>query len=347
MKRKLLTLLPFMTLPFLNGCGSSLGATSLTYGTYKDDEAVQLSNAEFTTHIENKENFLMAIYPKDSSCSCWSNFSRVINDVVTNKHLLIYKYYAQEVEDNALMKKMGGFNNRLDAPTFYIIQNKQIAKYYNYSNSTSFFKDSVAFYNEISQHIKLPHIYYLDEEGLDEKILEDRSVIYFARNKCSDCNYVTPNTLMPYFDALEGEKRNLYLFDLQSYRDENMEIYQTIKDKYLLSTVFNETYGFGEGVVPTFQVYEKGELKDMCVYVNDGELTYSESEGCYYATSGYYVESRLNHFHYLDNVEVKDLSKVKIPASHTIAYENSHYWDITYSSQYYDPILKGFLNTYL
>ena len=134
---------------------------------------------------------------------------------------------------------------------------------------------------------------------------------------------------------------------MQEYRDGDEETYQEIKDKYLLSTTTNPELGFEQGVVPTFQVYEKGVLKDMSVYVNEGTLTYSEADGCYYASNAYYNETRNSKLHYLDNVEVKDLTKVKIAKEEVIEYKNNYYWDISYSSQYYDPILKGFLDKYL
>ena len=76
-------------------------------------------------------------------------------------------------------------------------------------------------------------------------------------------------------------------------------------------------------------------------------LTYSESDNCYYAVNSYYNETRLSRFHYLDNVLQKDLTKVHINTEEVITYENSHYWDITHASSYYDPLLTGFLDTYL
>ena len=147
--KKLFLFLPLLITPFLGACEGKAESTFLTFGTLKDSEAIQLTSSEFSTHVENNENFLLAIYPRDSTCSCWRNFSSVINEAVKEDHLLIYKYCAEDVSDNQVMKEIGGFNDRLDAPTFYIIKEKQIAKYYNYSSKTDFFKTRDGFISEL------------------------------------------------------------------------------------------------------------------------------------------------------------------------------------------------------
>lgn len=354
--KKLTLLLPLFLLSSLSGCSKDTGPTLLTYGTYKDEKGVQLTSAEFTTRFNANENFLLAIYPKDSSCQCWNTFSYIINDVVKNEHLLIYQFYAQDVASNTEMKELGGFYDDLNAPSFYIIKEKKIAKSYRYSNNAPFFKTKEKFLEEVDAKVKRPKMYQISSEQLDAKIAAQESFsVFYARNKCSDCNYVTPNFLIPYFTS-NYEKNNLYVFDIQDYYpsdkdapdyEEKKQAYQDLKDKYLLSEKNNPTLGFGNGVVPSFQYYEAGVFKDMSVYVNDGALTYSDSDGCYYATGSYYNEARINNLHYLDNVEIKDLTKVRINENEVEKYENVSLWDISSSSHYHNLILKGFLDKYL
>ena len=339
-------LLPLFIAPILTGCQDKSSPTQLTFGTLIDEEAVQLTSAEFSTHFENSENFLLAIYPKDSTCACWRTFSSVINEAVTKDNLLVYKYYAQDVELNPIMKEIGGFNNRLDAPTFYIIKEKKIARYYNFSSSATFFKNHDDFIGELYNHIKRPKMFYIDDEDILEKRTNGESFsVFYARNACSDCNFVIPHTLVPYFDNSSREIKPLYIFDMQPWY--GTESYQTLKDTMLLSEEANPTYGFGKGVVPSFHYYEQGALKDACIYANDGALTYSETDNCYYAANSYYNEVRLANLYYLDNVLEKDITKVHISSDQVITYENSHYWDITHASSYYDPILKAFLDKYI
>ena len=342
--KKFSFILPLLVVPFLASCEGTEGKTQLTYGTYMHEEAVQLSSSEFSTHFNNEENFLMAIYPKGSTCFCWKYFSQVINQTVKDEHLLIYKFYANDVNDNVDMQEVGGFNNRMNAPTFYIINNKKIAKYYNYSDATDFFKKKDAFLEEISSHIKKPKMLYLSKEQLEAKLeAKDTFSVFYARNECSDCNYVIPHTLVPYFDSLEKEANDLYIFDLQLYY--RTEDYQAIKDEFELSADANSIYGFEKGVVPTFHHYEEGIIDDACVYANDGALTLDN--GVYHPTNSYYSASRLDHLHYLANVQVSILTTVDILEEDTITYENSHYWKISSASSYYDPILRAFLDAYL
>ena len=134
------------------------------------EEAVQLSSSEFSTHFNNEENFLMVIYPKDSTCFCWKYFSEVINQTVKDEHLLIYKFYANDVDDNVDMKEVGGFNNRMNAPTFYVINNKRIAKYYNYSSSGDLFKKKEGFLDEVKKNIKLLHKQFQEHSHLIQSL---------------------------------------------------------------------------------------------------------------------------------------------------------------------------------
>ena len=343
--KKFALFLPLIVIPMLSGCCNRDTPTYLTYGTYKDTEAVQLSSSDFTTRVSAGENFLMAIYPKDSDCFCWKHFSNVINEVVQKDHLLIYKFYAEDVDSNQTMKDMGGFYNESGEPTFYIIRDKEIAKSYKYSD-TDFYNTRDGFLKEIQKLIVKPKMYFISETQLDEKIARNDSFpIYYSRYKCSDCNYVTPNTLMPYFGAHKDDKGDIYVLDLQSYRDEDPTRYQELKDKYLLSTANNPELGFEEGVFPTFQYYRDGSLYDMCVYFNEGPLT--AGDGCYYASNAYYNETRISKLHYLGNVETKDLTKVRISPSDVTENGGKYYWNKNSSSSYYDPILRGFLDTYL
>ena len=131
---------------------------------------------------------------------------------------------------------------------------------------------------------------------------------------------------------------------MQSYY--GTDAYQPLKDELGLSEAGNEVYGYGKGVVPSFHYIDKGEIKDACIYANDGALS-ERGDGNYQSLETYYTEDRLDNLHYLDNVGIKDITTVSIPEEATIKYENSRYWDITYSSSYYDSFLASFLNIYL
>lgn len=340
--KKGLILFPLLITPLLTGCNFSNEITQLSYGTYIEDKIIHLTSAEISTKISSEENFLLALHSRDHVCSCWNHFSYVLNDAVVDYHLKIYDYYVEEIDESEELKNAGSFYRREDAPTFYVIKNKKIAAKFNYSERNTMFTTLDGFMDQVNKNCKLPKMYFINQEQLDQKTLEEDFVIYYMRSLCGDCNYTAPNMLVPYFEKHQ-DKKNMYVFDLQELRDTDMEAYQFFKDKYLLSELNNPELGFEGGVVPTFHVYKNTELIDSAICFNEGPLTFNEADNCYYATGAYYNETRLPYFSYLDNVQDKDLTKVKIPSENT----NRGYWKKEESSKYYTPLLESFLEKYL
>ena len=340
--KKGLILLPLLIAPLLTGCKFDVEITQLTYGTYSDSGVVHLTSGEISTKISSEENFLLALHSKTHTCICWNHFKYVLDDAVNQNHLKIYDYYVEEIDESTELKDAGSFYRREDAPTFYVIKNKKIASSFNYSERNPMFSTLDGFMDIVNKYCKLPKMYFINQEILDEKILNESFVVYYARSLCGDCNYATPKMLLPYFEKHQ-DKKDLYVFDLQPLKDESAEAYQFFKDKYLLSELNNPELGLDQGVVPTFHVYKNTELVDSAIVFNEGKLTFNETDNCYYATSAYYNEDRLQYFHYLDNVENKDLTKVKIPSEDTYY----SYWKKEESSKYYTPLLESFLEKYL
>lgn len=343
MNKKIALLLPIFLFP-ITGCSDNGFNVQLTYGTLVDKEAIQLDSSTFETMVANKESFLLAIYPNGSTCSCWRNFSYIINEAVNDAHLMVYKFYAEDVAANQTMRKMTGFYSYNDRPTFYVLKEGQLVKAYDYSDQNPLYHEYSSFIEEVEKRCKYPKLMKIDEDYLNT-VIRDKALIYYARNKCSDCNYATPNTVVPYI-ANNNLKDYIYFMDIQ-YLYEDKEAYQTFKDNHLLSEKNNPTLGFGTGVVPTFQYYEGGTLKDMCVYFNDGELTYNKEENKYYATNSYYSAERINGLHYLDTVSVKDLTKVAFNENEVMKFGEHAYLKNDASNKYHSVILNAFFKTYL
>lgn len=342
---KKLLLIPFLFIP-LCSCGEVINRpVQLTYGTLINEEATQLTADTFDTKVSNNENFLLTIYPKDSTCGCWRTFSYIINRAVKDEHLQVYKYYVQDIDSSAYMKNMGEFYRVYNAPTFYIIEDGKIAKSYKYNVSNEMYNSYEKFLNEVDARCYRPKIMEVNEEYLTSHPLNN-NIICYARNSCQDSIYATNHALIPYFKE-HTNKSYIYYFDLDPYRNKDMTLYQNKKDEYLLSTKNNPTFGFGDGVVPTYQYYKDGKLVDMCIYFNDGVLTYNQDDNCYYSLETYYAGERLNAFHYLDQCINKDLSKIKIPQEDTVEFNNMHFWKEDKAATYYNNILTCFLNTYL
>ena len=346
MNKKLVVFLPLLLLGSLTGCNNDPSDILLTRGTLYREEVTHLSSGEFDTMMANKENFLMAIYPEKSNCYCWRNFEYVLNKAVKNNHYQIYTFFAEDVASNTTMRKITGFYAYNDRPTFYILSNGWLAKSYDYSDANPIYKNEDDFLKEINKRTIAPRLMEVDDDYLTHAIENETEVnVCIARDTCSDTSYATYNVVTPFFK--NNRNKYCYYLNIDPYRSLGDEIYQGIKDKYMLSTANNPDLGFGLGVVPTYQHYNNGKLTDMCVYLNDGELTYNEEDKGYYALGSYYNEDRINKMHYLSDVTNKDLTKVKYNENDVISFGEKHYLKNDAAAKYHNVILNSFLKTYL
>ena len=329
MKKALLIFLPLLITPMLVGCESSGEYHQLSYGTYAHNEAIEITAGDLISKKE-KENFLLAAYG-DTTCGCWVYFSRLIDLACANNNLLIYKIDSDEFDDDL---RSFGFK-KSDDPAFYIVSNKKIIKSYYYAENPDVFGIDSKFMDAVKEHIKLPYIYYIDEEQLEEKV-KGTSIIYYMRGKCSDCSYTTPNVLLKYAENKTFNNK-IYAFDMDPIRDESSEVYQAFKDQYFLSTANNAALGYDTGYVPTFHYYLNGELKDAAVYFNDeisdGKISHS-----------YYSEARKNNLHYLDKLENKVLEGISLKEDEI---KDGRWISRDVQNKYYKPFLEAFLDTYL
>jgi len=345
MKKKFaFILLPMMILP-LASCGGSSSIVQLTYGDLINSTTQLIHSADFDTMMKDKENFLMAIYPEDSMCSCWGDFEKLLDNVVKNDHVSIYKYSHYEVAGNPTMQKLGGFYAFNNQPSFYILADGKLIKSYEYNINNPFFKKYNDFMKEITSRCRLSKMMRISEEQLDE-IRNNEGMIFYARHSCPDCSQAIPGVIVPYMLNHDLIKP-IYYFDLDPYRVD-MEDYQNRKDLYGLSNRYNTELGYGDGVVPTFQVIKNGEIESMCVYSNDSGLTYNEEERYYYNTTSYYMGDRLNKLTYLEGLPFSDLTKVKYSEEDT--YINIYERRVLKENvveEYHNAILNNFFDKYL
>ena len=340
---KKLLLIPLLFLP-LCSCSSSINKVQLTFGTFISKSTIHITPEEFDSKVSNRENFLLAIYPEKTSCSCWRTFSYVLDKAMMSDHLEIFNYYVEQIDDSTYMKEMGEFYRINNAPTFYIIEDGKLAKSYKYNVNNEMYSKYDKFMEEIDKYCLRPKMMKINDNYVSQLPLEDR-VVYFGRGTCGDCIYVNPNFLTPYFRN-HPNKDYIYYFDIDIYKSD-AELYQEKKDQYKLSEKNNPTLGYGKGVVPTFQYYKNNELVDMCICFNDDDLTYNEETKSYYSLGSYYNETRQQYFHYLSNYEYRDLTKVAIPESDIYEYKNHYYWSQQKAAKYYGDILTNFLDYYL
>lgn len=330
MKKLLLTLVTIFSLSSLLGC-SSASKERLTYGTLYHETSVEIDTDTLYRKKEN-ENFFLATYG-DETCGCWTYFSRVLDVIAKNNHILSYKISNDQIDDR--LNEFGIKNS--DDPAFYIIANKKIVRRQFYVDNSSYFTDENVLLNLIKETIDLPYMYFISEEQIQSEVVNKGGIIYYNRMTCPDCSYCTPHVLMPYFQKIKEPTVKIYVFDMDPIRNEDSEKYQQFKDDHFLSNKYSADFGYNTGYVPTFQYYKDGSLYDMAVYFND-----KVENGT--ITTSYYDEERLNHIHYADKLTKKVLTSTKLNDSEV---SSSGGWlNSEAQNSYYQPFIEAFFDCY-
>lgn len=362
-KHKLLaiSLLP-IAFSLLAGCNNKTGDI-LTYGTYVNQSyqtLEELTNDELYEKAFNQnEAFLLAVYQGtvSESCTCWSTYLDVVINYMNKYHEKVYFFNAHEQEDNIKELKITKINDD-SVPYLYIFKGiKKLASFsYNNKKDNNVFSDTSgqAMYSRVHNYIKKPSLYYVDETNLDSKIKENEAMVLYMRKSCGDCKYVLPHVIIPYVES-HNLKKDIYLFDMQSYYDlskdetatiEEKEQYQNLKNKYKLSASSNEKFGYLDGVVPTAHYYKDNELKGAAVYFND--VVSVKEDGTPYVSDSFYSFERMNNLTYLVDYHDKCIFKDMEIAGQTVQLPSGdQYWLQEKAAAYYTPIWNKFLDYYL
>ena len=324
----------------------------ITYGRYfADGEKATLNDIEYSDFLakmeENghhrDENFLIATYDEGTTCSCWvNNFGPALRSFVSKYHYEVYTLANQKIgsEDFGLKHYLNQ-----SMPTLAIVNHGSIVKQFVYnSQSDMFFKDT-AIKSEVEKYIKSPQLFKVSQEYLDNAIKSEETVVYYMREKCGDCSFVSPEVLWPYAYSHKLNTKFL-VFDMDPLRDTDMEKYNEFKKDHLLTSDESNTtpFGYGGGVVPTFQYWKGGNLVSASVYANDS-IAKGEGDECIVTTS-FYSSARKNALDYLEGIETTVLEGITISKDeyNYIEEYNFYVWPNKYAAKYHTPLLEGFLN---
>ena len=340
----------------LGGCSTNNNQKlTINVGT-KLEQGIDINYKDLCSLLtsKQKEDVLLATYSRafSTGCACWGNFrDDVISGYMRNHNVPIYTFDTDLLDGHE--EKFGIRELTSSDPDFYLFKDgKKIARYSYGDKGNNIVKSYKKFEKEMETKINLPtkfSMYSVNEDYLDSHLAtNDKTILYIGRNGCGDCSYVLPNVLVPFFNE-NPAKQEILVLDIQTYRNNDETKYNEIKSKFNLTSDSNHTFGFDTGVVPTFQYYEKGELKDAAVYFNDSITKDGDS---WKVTTSYYTEERLENLSFLKNsdVENKVLIGITIPNEDlaTVPYEGQEFtsWTQDGASKYHTPILQQFLKTY-
>ena len=348
MKAKLflLTLLAPMMLTSVSGCSSNSGM-KLTYGTYITSEDQNVTDAtELTfgslskkmdkTSDFSKENFLLVIYPTNG-CLCWQKFQTVLKDFIKETKYLVYQIKITEFGDDNL-----GFKMEQGHVSFAIVKGGTIFKQYISSN---ILESVESLKSEVNKFVKAPEIYYVDRPYLNDAIKYQETVLVeYIWESCGDCQYANPNAVWEYAHK-NTFKQKMYVVALDDIKDNELT-YKEFCDTHLLSDAFSEDFGYGKGYVPTFQYYERGELKNACVFFNDKvEMVDGELR----VTNSFYTAQRRVNIDYASSVKTNVLVGLKLTADDVYdltASGKGYFWKHESAIKYHKPLFEAFMNKY-
>lgn len=272
---------------------------SLGFGDMNVSGYIELDSTEaLIDKIDNKDSFVLLVYR--DGCPCCDSFKPAFNNYVIKNNLIVYAIKMNFIFDLDLYDELS-----------YVLTLVAYSegKLVGLSGGKKCRTDEKYMDEFFEKYTYKPVAYYLTLDQLREKKTnEENFIVYFTDNDESS-NYLNNNYLKELFDVYHSDKE-FYVLDLSKYDSVTK---QAIKDEFGLSEAGSETFGYGNGVTPTFQFYNEGVLTDMAVFAND-EIEVIDNEGV--------ISYKIIGSYYLDNI---------------------HYNEIILESEYYE-IVDGFYN---
>lgn len=316
-----------------------------------------ISYAELSKKIEHKENFLLLVYdysfllegiPND--CTCWSGFATGFDQYLQKYDALAYGVNPADFPSGSDSFKLRFVEGEVTLAVF--IDGTLLHQTTNGDETLSNLEKIETY---LDDKVIWGKFLCLTQKQLEEKFAKkDEFALGFLRKTCSDCSYMTYSLLKKEGVGLPGK---IYLLECDSegirYKngvyDPNQ--WQTFKDEYGLSNVYNTTYGYDKGYVPTFIMYRpKGNetrkanaVYDMAVYLND---TLEQDGDTVKITKSYWDGTRKHHFTVSSpNLEMNLLGRV-IPEGDWDKSGDTIVWKRDKAADVEDFFLRGFFDYY-
>lgn len=254
------------------GCNSSSQSSTkpeLEY-EYGISDVLYSTVSEVKEKINNKDDFLL--YIGSVTCTaCISFHEDVLIPYILKNNSKIYR-----VESSNSLKEFVSYQY---TPTLVVyIDGKEVKKADPFDASKP--TGSVEYFtNFVTSYFTLKPIMMqgIVADDLRNKISQKESfLVLYSSSSCSDCKIIKEVGLKERLDQFDGKVKNFYVVEVDGYRvdgekDENGNNigWQKFKDEFKLSDKDGNLFGYGNGVVPTLQFYNKGVLEASSVYRND------------------------------------------------------------------------------
>lgn len=359
MKKGLFLTLSLSFLTVLSACqnvGSST-KTNLTFGKLYDsskketieDHLETLSHSSLTSLINSKKDFVLLVYDKNNTCTCWADFEKTILSFVKRKNALMYVISPSEFDGG---HETFGLTISKSEETIAIFENGKVKEQRVTKGSEDEFITPTVFSSWMSERVHFSDMLYISKTQLEGLFAGDiQFTIGFLRGSCSDCSYVETSVLSS-FNSKDNNVSYVIDCDVEGIRLTNGELDQekwaSFKYEYGLTAEANPDYGYGGGFVPSFYTYMpgEGEKKDMIldgdVYLND---SIAEKDGKYVVSDSFFTEERAPLLGFLGNSKV-DVSVIKGLEIDPKDIDNGR-WKKEAAAKYHNPLLEAFLTAYV
>lgn len=225
-----------------------------------------------------KTNFVFLVRGSTDTCACWQDFlSSCLGPYVHAKHLLVYGMSLETLEkggDTFGLPLYAGYD------TIGIFENGKLAYAKSYAEESKFGTDGPTFNAWMNERIIAPKIFKINEsqlialyEGKDPYgKATSRFALYFGRDTCPDCSFISRTDFRDYFAQRESASLPLYYFDADIWL--GSDDYQKKKETYGLS-IATSVFAYEFGAFPTLMsvIPSAGEkistIDQIGVFYND------------------------------------------------------------------------------
>jgi len=280
MKKVLRMLSTILLICSLCSCDSSIFGLGLEIDGQKlVGEAIEPTQEELDQMFTDSKDFIIYVY--SPSCSTCIEFTEILNEVIWDNSICIYKVTLTVARNDDNIN----FSNDGMVPALIAVKNGRVKATTLYTENSEYFLTTAGFTNYLSKIAVLPtftksvvEITY--DQFIDLKTHETSFLLYVYRSGSSDCTYL--NTF--YWNNFVAK----YSYDVDFYAFNGQELFEeqlTTTD----STVWDDAReelgitSYHEGVVPSFVYYKDGVYTDMAVVFND-EYSWSTDDQISYWT---------------------------------------------------------------
>lgn len=291
MKKLLRMLTVFLVIISLSSCDSSIFGLGLKLeGQKLISEAIEPTQEELDQMFIDKEDFIIYVY--SPNCSTCNDFTDILNQVIWDNSLCIYKVTLSIARNDDYI------NLDADAivPALVAVKGGSVKNTTLYTESSEYFVSTAGLLDYLNKIAEMPtfekgivDISY--EQFLTLKSQETSFLLYVNRSGSSDCTYLN-SFYWNNFVSKYSYDVDFYVLNAQDLYEEQLNTPD--------STVWDDAKAqlgltaYLDGKVPSFVYYSEGVYTDMAVVFNDVYTWETDDQYSYWTmtiTQSYWGES--------------------------------------------------------